>query len=324
EAGVSVTTASYSLNGGGRISEQTRQKVLQAAERVGYIPSVSARALKGQNARAVGIFVDGVAGPVYGQIIEGAQERFKSEGWGLIVGTLNSSVQELAVSLVRDSLLAGSIVMNGGLLTRAAVGFLLEKTPFIVLDIERNFLEKAPGTSRICRIEIDNRKGMEALFNEIKRKKRSRIVFLEGPSSSWDFRTRKELFFDLCKRNGFREPKVLSCDYKAHGAYRLVKDTFAAQQNYDAIVAANDEMALGALKALKETGLRIPEDIVVTGFDDIEAALWVDPPLTTIRVDYKGLGAVIAEKMLQLLSSTTPVRENILFPADFVGRQSSG
>jgi len=324
EAGVSVTTASYSLNGEGRISEITRQKVLQTAERIGYVPSISARSLKGHNIRAVGIFVDGIAGPVYGAIIEGAQEKFKSEGWGLIVGTLNSPIQELARSLVRDSLLAGSIILNGGMLAEDAILPLLEKAPVVVLDIHREILEKASKSSRLCRIELNNEKGMDALFGEILRKKCRRILFLEGPSSSWDFLCRKKALFELCRKSGLSEPEVLSCDYKAHGAYGLVKTTIAGKHAYDCILAANDEMAIGAMKALKETGLKIPEDIIVMGFDDIEAAHWVDPPLTTVKVDYKQLGRLLAEKMLQMILSKKPVCENLIFPVEFTGRQSTG
>lgn len=324
EAGVSVTTASYSLNGEGRISEETRQKVLETAERIGYIPSLSARALKGQKTRAVGMFVDGIAGPVYGDLIEGAQEKFKDEGWGLIVGTLNSPIQELAQSLVQDSLLAGSIILNGGLIPETNLLPLMKKAPMVVLDIPGGFMDRIPRKSRCCRIELDNTRGIEAIFQEILRNKRSRILFLEGPSSSWDFSTREKVLFDLCRKEGLPRPKTLSCDYKAHGAFELVKETFSRNRDYDCILAANDEMAIGAMKALRESGLSIPRDIIVTGFDDIEASRWIDPPLTTIRVEYKKLGRLIGEKMLQLIASEKPVCENISFPVEFIGRQSTG
>lgn len=324
EAGVSVTTASYSLNDTGRISEITRQKVLQTAKRIGYVPSISARSLKGHNIRAVGIFVDGIAGPVYGAIIEGAQDKFKSEGWGLIVGTLNSPIQELARSLVSDSLLAGSIILNGGMLAEEAILPLLKKAPVVVLDIHKEFLEKASKKNRLCRIEIDNKKGMNALFEEVLRRKCRRILFLEGPSSSWDFMSRKKALFELCRKERLPEPGILSCDYKAHGAYDLVKTTIDRELLYDCILAANDEMAMGAMKALKEAGLKIPEDIIVMGFDDIEAAHWVDPPLTTVKVDYKKLGKLLGEKMLQMIQSKKPVCENLIFPVEFTGRQSTG
>jgi len=323
-AGVSVTTASYSLNGEGRISEETRRKVLETAERMGYIPSLSARALKGQHARTVGIFVDGIVGPVYGNIIEGAQEKFKSEGWGLIVGTLNSPVQQLTQSLVRDSLLAGSVILNGGLLPEKTLIPLLKKAPMVVLDIHSDFLKKVPAQSRLCRIGIDNAMGIKAIFQEILLHKCKNNLFLQGHSKSWDFYSRKKILFDLCKQQGLLNPDILTCDYSAHGAYHQVKDALSRDWNYDSIIAVNDEMAIGAMRALKESGLRIPQDIIVTGFDNIEASHWVDPPLTTIKVDYKKMGKLIAETILKLISTSKPICENITFPVEFIRRQSTG
>ena len=323
-AGVSVTTASYSLNGEGRISEETRKKVLDTAEQMGYVPSLSARALKGQHARTVGIFVDGIGGPVYGNIIEGAQEKSKSQGWGLIVGTLNSPVQEMTQSLVRDSLLAGSVILNGGLLPEKKLLPLLKKAPMVVLDIHSDFLKKVPAGSRICRLGIDNSMGMNAVFQEVLKHKCKYILFLDGHSNSWDFFSRRKKLFDLCKQQGLPSPGILSCDYSAHGAYRQVEEALSGKWNYDCIIAVNDEMAIGAMKALKDSGLRIPHDIIVTGFDDIEASHWVDPPLTTVRVDYKKLGILIAETILELISSPKPVREDMVFPVEFIKRQSTG
>jgi LacI family transcriptional regulator len=323
-AGVSVTTASYSLNGEGRISKETRKKVLDTAERIGYIPSLSARALKGQHARTVGIFVDGIGGPVYGNIIEGAQEKFKSEGWGLIVGTLNSPVQELTQSLVRDSLLAGSVILNGGLLPEETLLPLLKKAPMVVLDIHSDFLKKVPADSRLCRIGIDNAMGINAVFQEVLEHKCTTILFLDGHSNSWDFYSRKKVLFDLCKQQGLLSPDILSCDHSAHGAYCQVKDALSRNWNYDCVIAVNDEMAIGAMKALKESGLRIPRDIIVTGFDNIEASHWVDPSLTTINVDYKKLGKLIGETILELISTSKPICDNITFPVEFIRRQSTG
>ncbi|MBN1498639.1 MAG: LacI family DNA-binding transcriptional regulator [Spirochaetes bacterium] len=322
KAGVSVTTASYSLNNQGRISEETKTRVIKAAEKLGYSPSLSARGLKGVNPKAIGIFVDGVSGPVYGTIIEAAQERIKSEGWGLIVGTLNSPGQELAESMVRESLLAGSVILNGGLAADRFKKSLLEKAPMVILDAEPEFLSSLPLNQSCCRIQIDNETGMQLIFNEICRLNHRNILYLEGPSSSHDSSDRKAEFSRLCISEKL-QVCFLECNFGTVEAYKNIKQLLTGGFHYDCVTASNDEMAIGAMKALKEHGYEIPDDIIITGFDDIETAQWVNPALTTVKVDYHELGRLIGGEILNLITGGKSVHKNIVFPVSLVKRETT-
>ena len=322
-AGVSVATASYSLNNEGRISDKTRQKVMKAAKKLNYVPSYSARALKGQSAKAVGIFVDGVTGPVFGEIIEGVQEELKEAGWGLIVGTLNGPIQELSRTLIRESWLAGSIILSGNMAPKEFFLSLLEKAPLVVLDVAPQIMDYVSDDSRFVRIEIDNERGMELTFEEIKKAGKSRILFVEGTKDSWDSSVRKSAIVSLAKINGFPKPEFLRGDFKANTAYSVVKKRLSKHKTFDCVMAANDEMAIGAMRALKEKGLTVPKDYVITGFDDIDSARWIDPSLSTVKVDRTRLGIHLARTLLSLIQTKEPCVRSVTFPVSFVKREST-
>jgi LacI family transcriptional regulator len=296
---------------------------MKAAKKLNYVPSYSARALKGQSAKAVGIFVDGVTGPVYGEIIEGVQEKLKEAGWGLIVGTLNGPIQELSRTLIRESWLAGSIILNGNMAPKELFVSLLEKSPLVVLDVDPRIMDSISSESRFVRIEIANAQGMELVFEEIKKAGRSRILFIEGTKDSWDSSVRKAAILALTKKHGFPKPEFLRGDFKANTAYSTVKKRLSRQKSFDCVMAANDEMAIGALRAFKEKGLSIPKDYIITGFDDIDSARWIDPLLSTVRVDRTTLGIHLADTLLSLIQSKEACIKSVTFPVSFIKREST-
>jgi LacI family transcriptional regulator len=322
-ANVSVATVSYALNDTGRVGKETKKKVLRAAKSLSYSPNLSARAMKGHPMKAMGIFVDGIAGPIYGETIEGAQEALKEEGWGLVVGTLNDPARELAVTLARESWLAGSIVLNGGLAPAGLLKALAAKAPLIVMDAEADALGLAPRRGRMVRVKIDNESGMSAALEHALGQGASRLVFLGGDPSSPDARERHDALVKGLVGKDIKSFERLECGYKAARAYEAVKRLIASGADFDALLAANDEMALGAMRALGESGRGVPGDAAVIGFDDIEAARWSNPPLSTVRVDRRALGELLARTLIELAETDKARAETIMVPVEFMPRASS-
>ncbi len=323
KARVSVASVSYALNDSGRVSDDTKEKILKVARSMDYSPSLCAKAMNGHRMNAMGIFVDGIAGPIYGEIIEGAQEALKAEGWGLIVGTLNDPARELAAALARESWLAGSIVLNGSLAPAGMLKSLAAKVPLIVTDAEPEILAIAPKRGRFVRIEIDNARGMAAILEHALWQGVRKLVVLGGDPRSFDARARAEAISRGAAGGIPGGLEFHDCGFKAETAYERVKRLLEDGLRFDGLVAANDEMALGAMRALRESGLRVPGDVAVIGFDDIEAARWSNPALSTVRVERRALGALMAKILVEMAGTSRPRSETIQFPVEFIPRASS-
>lgn len=322
-ANVSVATASYALNGEGRVSTTTRATVMRVAHELGYVPHLGARALKGQAARAMGIFVDGVAGPVFGELIEGAQEYLKAQGWGLIVTTLNEPARELANALVGGSLLAGAIVINPLLAAPDLLRNLLDRTPTILLDADPVTTARKHALNCL-RVALDNADGMRRIATHLLARGCRRFVYLDGSAVSWDATERRKSFGLALAQAGVLLPaeRVLSGEFRTRQAYTALHRFMEHGDAFDAVVCANDEMALGAATALREAGFRVPDDVALTGFDDIEQAAWSHPSLTTITVRRRELGAAMAGRLITMAGGQD-ADGDMLFGVSLVVRGSS-
>jgi LacI family transcriptional regulator len=165
---------------------------------------------------------------------------------------------------------------------------------------------------------------MELIFTEIQRFNRKNILFLEGLSSSWDSACRKRILSDLCRDADFMRLDTLPCGFNAKEAYSGVGKLLKEYPNYDCIVASNDEMAIGAMKAVRESGYSIPDDIMIIGFDNIESSHWIEPSLTTIEIDYRELGRRIGQEILALIIDKKQVRNKKVFPVSLIRRNTTG
>jgi LacI family transcriptional regulator len=322
-AKVSVASVSYALNGSGRVGDGTRERILKIARSMEYSPSLCARAMNGHRLRTMGIFVDGIAGPIYGETIEGAQEALKAEGWGLVVGILNDPAMELAAALARESWLAGSIVLNGGLAPIDLMRTLAAKAPLIVMDSGPEIFSIAPKRGSLVRVEIDSERGMSLALEHALAQGVRELVVLGGDPRSFDARERSDAVSRLVPGRDLKSVEFHACDFKARAAYETVGRLVASGKRFDGLIAANDEMALGAMRALREGGRSAPRDAVVVGFDDIEAAQWSNPALSTVRVERRALGGLLARTLIEMAESGQTRAETISFPVEFIPRASS-
>jgi len=297
QAGVSITTTSYALNETGRVSTETREKVLKAAEDLGYEPSIAARLLKGAKGNMIAVLTEGLAGPWYGEILEGLQPTFTARGYAVVAMTMQEDSLTLCRSLVSAGLLRGLVVLNpeeawAPVLRRMALG-----VPTVLFD---------PGLTGIkaVRYVLDNRGGIRSLMAHLWDRGYRDYLWLDGDlDASWDARERFAAFDGFLIEKGLPE----AGRRRAVGGFR----TDVAERNVSAIlggggipraiVAANDESAIGALKAVRGFGLRTPEDVAVAGFDGLDVSAWMSPPLTTLRYDRRALGASMARSVMEAL-----------------------
>lgn len=301
EAGVSVATASYALNGLGRIAPETQDKVRKAAERLGYQPSLAAQALKGGKGNLIVILTDGFAGPWYGELLEGLQPAFKEAGFTVVAITIDRESLGLSQNLVQAGLVRGLVILNPGKAWIPAMGALTVAVPTVLFDGD----ESLPHTRRFV---LDNRGGILGLMDHLWALGIRDYLWIDGDlETAWDARERRAAFDLFLEEKGdeVRRRRYAEGKYQrdiAHEAVARVLDDGAPP---GAIVAANDESAIGALKAVRARGLAVPGDVVVAGFDGIDETNWTEPTLTTLRFDRRALGRSMACWLVSALKEGT-------------------
>jgi LacI family transcriptional regulator len=294
-AGVSVSTASYSLNGSSLISDDTKKKVLDAAREIGYRPNGHAKNLKKQKTNIIGLFLSGFTGPFFTEMMEGIQDVVMSKGYELVVC---ASVDKHR--LLVESYVDGAIILNYHMEDRFLEYLANEKMPIIMLDRELK-------GQYIKNVLLPNEKGTAMLVNYLLAKGHNRIGFIAGSVDSYDGETRLKGFVNELENQNisFLQQDLLRANFTESSGFNQMKSYLERMDNDlpTAMVCANDEMAMGAIRAVQESGLKVQEDIAIVGFDDIYSSQNCNPPLTTIRVPRKQWGTIAAQSLLAMLDN---------------------
>lgn len=289
-AHVSISTVSYALNDDPRIPEVTASRIRLIASEIGYFPSAAARNLKKRSTNTVLVAISDFGGPVYHELLDGIHRHLMNEGYTMIVSTGLSSAN-LLKERSADAAIVSDIHISSETLVRTAAHF----GPIIVLDRDLT------GES-IHSLTIDNAKAMEELTKRIVSSGAKRLAFVNGVFETFDNRTRREGFLNALREHGLEpEPELVGNFTKASGE-RLAEEFLTEGRPLpEAFVCANDEMAIGIIDVLKRSGYRIPTDVKVSGFDDIDLASYVVPRLTTVKIDHRGWGKMAAAAAIDLI-----------------------
>ena len=337
-SGVSTATVSRVMADGKGFSEATRERVRASAAELGWVPSGPARGLASKRAGVVGLlFPDlGQSGeaeeesPLYvDQVIRGAERAATSVGDAvMIAATRTASGRDLAFSIASKT--DGLVVMARSL-SEADVAVLSRSVPVVVLA--GNSGDDGPDF-----VGVDNRSGSrEITAHLIEVHGHTDLAFLAGPADSPDSGERFEGFCQALRRAGLPVPgePTASGGFTEAGGRAAVAallaggdlaggEPLAGGQAPRAIVCGNDEMAIGALIALRASRLRVPADVAVTGFDDIAAAHHVRPGLTTVRQPMRELGEQSVRMLLDRITDQAAPRQSVMLPTRTVIRRSCG
>ena len=312
-AGVSGTTVSHVLNGTKAVTPEVRQRVLAAAKELNYHPSLVARGLVTKETKQIAILVKSLQNPYYSAIHEGIQRVATKEGYLVsVLSTQNSPAQNMQTMLARG--MDGVIIASTSSL-REFEDFLTPSGPmaFVNAEVASHFYREAVFA-------------MVRAFHDLGHR---RIAFLSGLSVKKPAHYRYYDFMDALHTYGMECEETLLVDGDGttdeQSGYRAADTLLKRGVRFTAVFAANDLMALGAMKRFWEAGLRIPEDISICGCDDIFAASYTTPPLATLQSHAVTLGEYL---MYQLLEKMQPERINPLsdkqIHAEFVLRESMG
>jgi len=322
-AGVSRATVSYVLNNrtDGRIpiTEQTRQKVLAAVEELGYAPSALARSLKSGTSRTIGFLMPAVHNPHYWDILEGAEEEITAQGYYLALVTANLDLkrERRCLQSLLQQRLDGLILMPT---------FIDKFTDELQMLSERNspvvVITPMEGADWVF---PDIRSGAEAMMDHLLGLGHRRIAFINGVARRHLSQTRENVYLEKIAAAGlpFDPDLLITCGYRIRDAYAAARALLDLDEPPTAIWTVNDLLAVGALRAVHERGLRVPDDVAVAGFDDIDLAQQLYPPLTTVHMPALDMGALAAEFLFERLENPKCDFMQELMPTSLVVRQST-
>lgn len=309
-AGVSVTTASYALNDRGTIGEATRQRVREAAEELNYHPNAFARNLKLSKTQTIGVFISVFGGAFYEEILEGIHSVILETDYELLVCPESRSPRRMLLHRQVD----GAIVFDSKITDESVLKLAASAFPIVVMD---RLLE----TDSILPLLLDNPTGVREAFGHLYQQGCRRMAFIAGPQDSFDNAERMGTFLAEAQQHGLDVP-IYQGNFTEISGYQTGLALLESSERPDAVFCANDQMAIGLLRAMDERGLRAPDEIAVVGFDDIPLARYMQPTLSTVGASRFEWGATAVRQLLAFLDHDTPFRPRRI-ATRFIARQSS-
>jgi LacI family transcriptional regulator len=318
-AGVSVASVSRALNGHDSVTETTRKRIVDAAGELRYVPHAGARSMITRRTETVGVLLPDLHGEFFSELIRGIDSAARARGFHLLVSSSHGSASETAQALrTLQGRVDGLLVMS----PHADAGMLAENLPGTLPTVLMN-TRVAEGS--YAALSVDNYGGATAMMQHLVDAGHRRIAFISGPDNNFDAEERLRGYRDALARllPDARE-MILPGDFSEASGYRAGLAICAGREPPQAILAANDMMALGCLFALTENGRGVPKDIALAGFDDIPIARYVTPTLTTVRVRIADLGRRAFERLVAVIDKDAGVTlAGELLDCELVVRQSS-
>jgi LacI family transcriptional regulator len=323
-AGVSRTTVSFVLNNakGMNISPETRRKVLQAADSLNYVPNASAQALASRRTKAIGLVMTRsphhIATDAFlPQIIGGLMDVVKERKLRLLFESVEVEHQDRAyLELARAKHIDGMI-----LLTPRIDDVGLKKLAQV--DIPTVLMGELNGTD-LYSVDVDNRRAAQQAVEYLLSLGHTQIACISNAAHNFTSASDRVLGYkDALRSAGIRidERLIRYGDFDPASGYRQMR-SLLADRSFTAAFVASDNVAIGAKAALREAGLRIPENISLVGFDDIPWAQYSDPPLTTIRLPAQKLAQTSCVVLMDLLQGKEPPTRRLVLNTELIVRKS--
>ncbi|MDI6619186.1 MAG: LacI family DNA-binding transcriptional regulator [Clostridiales bacterium] len=319
-AGVAVSTASYALNGSSKVSEKTRKKVMEIAEDMKYVPNTFAQNLKKtKTTKLIALIVYDLNSPYYDKVTKGIQDVAFLFGYSVIIFCEYNFGRDGSYNFLKEGIVDGAIIVGSSLTDDDIANLSNEGLPLVLLD-------RKIEQSDICSVLINNKKGASEAVEYLIGLGHKKIGFISGKENSYDNVGRTRGYIETLTKNGFKINKdyILQGGFTEKSGYDVMRNFLSSSDDIPtAFFSANDEMLIGAMRAVHEKGLKVPEDIAFVGFDDIQAATYVRPKLTTIKSPIYEIGSFSGHMLFNLIKGRVN-GSSITLDTELVVRESSG
>lgn len=297
-ANVSISTVSRVLNNSAPVSEDKRRRVLQAVKDLQFTPNPAARSLLGQATSTIGAILPHITGEFFADLLSGLDEGIKQHNYLLMVSASRRLEHDFIAALRgMYKRVDGLIIMAPELSAERVLTLTGSSVPVV-------FLNTHSTTSGMLSVNFDNRDGMVKIARHIADRGHKRAAYIGGPSDAFDAQERQQGFLETVP-DGLKV-MYYSGDFSFECGYENGQKILSSSPRPTVIVAANDLSALGAMRALLENGINVPDEIAVTGFDGTRSAHFSTPSLTTVNVPIGQLAANAVKLLVNQLSSELP------------------
>ncbi|MDX6256493.1 MAG: LacI family transcriptional regulator [Frankiales bacterium] len=323
-AGVSVGTVSNVLNRPDRVSPETRDRVSAAIAELGFVRNESARHLRAGSSRTVGLVVLDVANPFFTDVARGVEDTASAAGLAVILCNTDEKTtkEDAYLELLEEQRVRGILITPADAISDRLTELRRRGTPVVLLD------RKAAGRDQ-CSVSVDDRKGGDLAVSHLLESGHRRIAFVGGPLSIAQVADRLRGARAAVKRAGLPEAALIVTSTLGHNvaAGRLAVQelvTMAKRKAPTAVFCANDLLALGALQELSHRGFRVPADMAIVGYDDIDFASAAMVPLSSVRQPRHQLGRTAAELLIEEADNAAGHKHRqVVFEPELIVRESS-
>jgi LacI family transcriptional regulator, galactose operon repressor len=328
-SGVSVATVSRVLNDYVDVSDATRKRVLKVARDLDYTPSAAARTLVMQRSQVIGVILETGEGhpdlehPFFQEVLVGLKHRVGAGGYDLLLFATeipgNGSGEPSFLRRARHHGVDGLVVM--GVDSQNADIQKLARSPIPTVAVDLDLVGRRTG-----HVISDNLGGARLAVRHLHEQGHARIATVTGMLSTRPGADRLLGYRAELEALGlpYRDDYVQEGDFYFESGYRGMQALLDLETPPTAVFAAGDVMAAACVRAAEERGVRVPDDVALVGFDDIQLAAMIQPALTTIRQDKIGLGATAGDAVLRMIEETDAVPPVAVLPVELVVRESSG
>lgn len=325
-AGVSPSTVSRVIADSRSISHQTKERVKKAMKELGYYPNMIARSLIKRSSQTLGLVLsrsteNAFTNPFFPEIIRGISTVAKRDHYSLLLSTAENHMEEAkqCLQMIMEKRVDGVILLASRARDELIERLSAENYPFVVVG-------RVPAARNIYSVNNDNIQAAYSAVRHLLNLGHRRIAFLNGPMEYIFCRDRYEGYLMAFREFGLEvnPAYVLEASLQEEESYLLTQGLLEMEEAPTAIFAADDLMAIGAYRAIKEKGLVIPDDIAVIGFNNDYFASLVEPALTTVRIPIYDLGVAAAETIIQVLKGVEVTPPQKILASELVVRDSCG
>jgi LacI family transcriptional regulator len=301
-----------------RVGRATRKRVIEIAERLNYRPNLLARSLVGQKSSTLGLVVTTLLNPFYAEITQAIIDRAKEEGYGVLASSVGNGGFEVEQHYALELLDRGvdGLIICSALRKDPVISDLRKRGVPFVLTLRG--IDEGPSDQPVDFVGVDDRRGSAMITEHLLKMGHSRMALISGPQETSTGYCRLAGALAAFEARGLKaDPSLIfKGDYSRRTGYKLALEIIRTKSEVTAIISANDIMAMGVLEAFAEKDIRVPDDIALVGFDDIEMAGLPGVELTTISHPMHTLGRLAVEQLLAKIKgeSDNVVKKSIIDP----------
>jgi LacI family transcriptional regulator len=319
EAGVSTATVSRVFNDVGPVDEETRRRVRLVARKLKYFPNALGRGLSIKRTDAIGLLLPDLFGEFFSEVLRGSDQTAQQSHYHLVVSSSHNSKEEMraALTMMRGRV-DGLVVMSPHIDAETLTENLPQSLPVVLLNC---YVE----SDRFDSLNVDNFGGAYAMTKHLLSHGHQRIAIIKGTQDNFDAAERLRGYSVAIREGGAAIDSRLQSpgNFTEAAGYEAVKDLLSVAPRPTAIFACNDSTAIGALSALREQGIQVPEEIALAGFDDVPIASYLTPTLTSVQVRIHNLGVQAIRTVFHAVHNKNAHRkQQILLPTTLSLRQS--